>query len=116
MAIETGWLQQGRDGVLVHAHVTPGGSRNTIEAPVARDDDQMRLRIKVRAVAAENAANEAVCVLVAKWADIPKSSVSITRGFTGRQKAIAVEGEPGALTARLQNLADMLSAKPFLMR
>lgn len=101
---------------MVHAQVTPGGSRNTIDAPTARDDGQMRLRIKVRAVAADNAANEAVCALMAKWADVPKSSVSIARGFTNRQKAIAVDGEPGALMARLRCLAETLAAKPFVLR
>ncbi|MFC3220085.1 DUF167 domain-containing protein [Tianweitania populi] len=102
--------------MLVHAQVSPGGSRNMIEAPIARDDNHMRLRIKVRAVAADNAANEAVCGLMAKWVGLPKSSVSIARGHTSRQKVIAIEGEAGALSDRLVSLAAALAAKPFVMR
>ena len=110
------WLQATDEGVLLHTQVTPSASRNTIEAPAARDDGQVRLRIKVRAVAADNAANTAVCVLVAKWAEVSKTSVTVARGATSRQKLVAINGDGEALSARLNALAAALADKAFQAR
>lgn len=117
MVSETGWFQPVDKGVQLHLQVTPNGSRNMIEAPAARDDGQLRLRIKVRAVAAENAANQAVCVLLAKWLGVPKTRISMIRGHTSRQKTALVETDDRAtFVAQLEALATGLQAASFTAR
>ena len=50
------------------------------------------LCVRVRAPAERGKANEAVCRLIAKALDLPRSSVSIARGATARGKVLHIEG------------------------
>ena len=50
------------------------------------------LVVKVRAAPEDGAANEAVIALLAKAFDLPKRSLHIARGSTGRHKIIAYRG------------------------
>lgn len=50
------------------------------------------LKVKVRAVAEDGKANEAVIALLAEAFELPKSSLEITRGFTNRNKVVAYRG------------------------
>ena len=48
--------------------------------------------VRVTAPPVDGAANAAVCKLVAKELGVPKSSVSIARGETSRDKVLTVVG------------------------
>ena len=50
------------------------------------------LLVRVTAPPVDGAANAAVCKLVAKELGVPKSSVSIARGETSRDKVLTVVG------------------------
>jgi uncharacterized protein len=50
------------------------------------------LRIRVRARPERGKANEAVCRLLAEWAGVPASAVSIAHGAASRDKVARVEG------------------------
>jgi uncharacterized protein YggU (UPF0235/DUF167 family) len=56
----------------------------------------------VAAPPVDGRANEALCRLVARAADVAPSRVTVARGHRGRQKLVRVEGMPEAtLRARL---------------
>ncbi|MGH2400151.1 MAG: DUF167 domain-containing protein [bacterium] len=66
-------------------------------SPGAREDavtgwQDNTLRVRVRAAAEQGKANEAVCRLIAKALDLPRSRVSIARGATARGKVLHIEG------------------------
>jgi uncharacterized protein YggU (UPF0235/DUF167 family) len=67
----------------------------------------MAFAARVRAVPAEGEANTALERLVARWLDIPKSSVRVTQGTKSRVKSLTISGETGCLEAQLRaKLAD----------
>jgi uncharacterized protein (TIGR00251 family) len=53
-------------------------------------DDQVVIRVKAPPV--DGKANAALISFIAKRAGVPKSSVSIVRGHTSRDKVVRVEG------------------------
>jgi len=67
--------------------VQPGSSSNRLSV-----DDSGCLRVAVTAPPAEGAANQAVCVLLAKRLKVAKSNVCIKDGRRSRDKVIQVLG------------------------
>ena len=62
-----------------------------------------RLLARVKAPPVDGRANEALTKLLAKHLGVPKSSVSVLRGHTGRDKTVRVEGlDAGALPGAFQ--------------
>jgi uncharacterized protein YggU (UPF0235/DUF167 family) len=72
--------------------VTPRARTEAIDRLETSADGLPLLKIKVRAVAEDGRANEAVINLLADSWKIPKSSLEIVRGFTSRNKVIAYRG------------------------
>jgi uncharacterized protein YggU (UPF0235/DUF167 family) len=62
------------------------------------------LRVRVAAAPAEDAANRALLRLVARELGIPPSEVRLVSGARGRDKVVAVQAEPRAVTARWPGL------------
>ena len=67
--------------------VTPRSSRNRIEA--AADGP---VKVWVTASPTDGQANLAVCELIAKKLDLPKTAVAIVRGDSSRDKLVSVAG------------------------
>ncbi len=68
-------------------HVTPGAREEGVGGWHGES-----LRLKVRARPEKGRANEAVVRLLAKHLGVPRSSVSIVRGATSREKVVEVDG------------------------
>ena len=68
--------------------VQPRASNNAV---VGHTSDGV-LRIRVTASPVDGAANDAVCRLLAKTLGVPRSTITITRGATSRNKVISVVG------------------------
>ena len=66
--------------------VTPRSSRNKVEL-----NDEM-LNVWTTAPPTDNQANEAVCEMVARAADVSKTSVEVILGTTSRRKRLRVNG------------------------
>jgi uncharacterized protein YggU (UPF0235/DUF167 family) len=62
----------------------------------------MALQARVRAVPAEGEANAAVEKLIARWLDVPKSTVRVTAGAKSRIKSLTISGETVSLEQRLR--------------
>jgi uncharacterized protein YggU (UPF0235/DUF167 family) len=89
-----------QDGLEIRVRVTPRGGKDAIEGIARLSDGTDVLKIRVRAVPENGAANEAVGRLLAKALGVPASSARLTAGSTARLKTFIIEGEAQALAAR----------------
>jgi len=89
---------------VLRVRLTPRGGRDRIDG--WSDDDRGRvLRVRVSAPPVDGKANAALVKLVAKSLGVAKSAVTITAGETARIKTLAIDGDAGALRARIAALA-----------
>ncbi|HEY9870517.1 MAG TPA: DUF167 domain-containing protein [Candidatus Obscuribacterales bacterium] len=86
------------EGVSLSVQVKPGSTHPGLGGVAGE-----RLRIKVAAGAVEGQANEALRELLSAILHVPKSSITITRGATARNKTVMVRGEPQALVKLLES-------------
>jgi uncharacterized protein len=87
--------------VIVRVRLTPKSSIEGV-AGVGPTPEGAAFAAKVRAVPAEGEANAALERLVARWLDVPKSTVRVTHGAKSRVKSLTISGETGCLERRLK--------------
>ncbi|HYI23594.1 MAG TPA: DUF167 domain-containing protein [Candidatus Limnocylindrales bacterium] len=59
------------------------------------------LLVRVRAAPVDGAANQALIQLMAKAMEVPRTSISVVRGHSSRDKTVSIEGDSGsAIVAR----------------
>ena len=88
-------------GVRIAVRVQPRAARTRI---VGRQG--AALRVQVAAPPVGGAANAAVVEVLAAWLGVPRRTVALVRGVSGRDKVIAVDAaDPAALAARIAALA-----------
>jgi uncharacterized protein YggU (UPF0235/DUF167 family) len=90
----------GKDGMQLLARVTPKAARDRVEGLVETAQGQA-LKVRVRAVAAEGAANAALEKVVAQWLGLAGGRVSVVRGGKSRVKVLGIAGEPAEIEALL---------------
>lgn len=76
-------------GLALRVRVTPKSSRDAVSGLIDTRDG-MALKVAVRAVPEDGAANTAVERLIAKWLDAAPSRVSVTAGATSRIKTVTI--------------------------
>jgi len=91
-------------GISVALRVTPRGGRNDIDGVETLAGGRTVIKVRVRAIAEDGAANRAVTELLAKALGVPKARVRILSGATSRLKQIAVDGDPAKLGETLRAL------------
>jgi uncharacterized protein len=82
-------------GTRIDLRVTPRAARTAVDG--VRDG---RLVLKVTAPPVDDAANQAVVLTLARALDVPKGSVRITAGATGRNKSVEIDGLRGSEVRR----------------
>ncbi len=87
----TYWSLSGDDLVL-RVKVSPNASKDAVEDIVTDADGRALLRIRVRAVAEKGKANKAVCALLAKHFDLPKTRFDVMKGSKNSMKHILITG------------------------
>ncbi|MFO0621978.1 MAG: DUF167 domain-containing protein [Polyangia bacterium] len=92
-------IRQSPSGILVDVWVAPRASRDSIGG--LHGD---RVKVAVSAPPVDGAANEAVRIALAKALGVAKSHVEVVSGQKGRQKTLAVSGDPGLLSAKAKAL------------
>ncbi|MBS1840959.1 MAG: DUF167 domain-containing protein [Acidobacteria bacterium] len=80
-------LEQGTHGVVLTVRVQPRAGRDEISGVT-----EGAMKIRLRAPAVENRANEALCEYLAALLKRPKSAVRILSGDRGRIKRVAIDG------------------------
>jgi uncharacterized protein len=74
-------------GVRIHLRVQPRAARTEV---VGRHGDALRVRVTAPPV--DGAANQALVRLLADRLGVPRGTVQVVAGETGRNKIVAVEG------------------------
>lgn len=92
-------------GISFNIRVQPKSSRNRIDG---LQGDALRLRVSAPPV--EGAANKACIELLAKVLGVPKSSLAIAAGQSGRDKRIVVRCNPAAASRIRQSLRELSGA------
>ncbi len=87
--------------VIVRVRVTPKSSLETVEGVGATAEGAAFLA-RVRSAPADGEANAALEKLVARWLDVPKSTVRLTHGAKSRVKSLTISGDLGCLEQRLR--------------
>ena len=90
----------GKDHVLLRVRLTPKSASDAVEG-LSETAEGCTLRVRVRAVPEDGAANAALENLIARWLGVPKSSVALSTGTRSRVKSIAIQGVPAELEARI---------------
>jgi len=75
-------------------HIQPGAKKSEI-AGLHGD----ALKIRIAAPAADNQANAALIEFLSETLDVPKFSIAIRRGATGRRKIVEITGGPELVKA-----------------
>lgn len=86
--------------VIVRVRITPKSSKDTIDG-VENTAEGPALKARVRAVPSDGEANAALVALLAKWLEVPKSSVRLAQGGKSRVKSLEITGKTSELEARL---------------
>jgi uncharacterized protein YggU (UPF0235/DUF167 family) len=102
---EPSFFKAGDGHVLVQLRLTPKGGRDAVDGVAALSDGRSVLQARVRAAPDKGAANAAVELVLAKALGVPRSAVTLVSGHTARLKSLRVEGDVGAIVARLSALA-----------
>ena len=96
-------LRPTRGGMLLAVRVTPKSSRDEVTGLHTGADEALSLAIKVTAPPDKGKANKAV---IAEWAQLPKSTLSIAAGGTDRHKSILVTGNIAKLEALIASFTN----------
>lgn len=92
------------EGLVLQVRVTPNANADRIEGVETRDDGNVVLRVRVRAVPDKGKANAAVVALLAKAVGIPKSALQLMSGETSRFKTLRLSGDAAVLAAAIDAL------------
>ena len=94
-----------KDGVLLHVRLTPKGGRDCVESIATLSDGQRVVKIRVRAVPEDGAANAGLIAVLAQFLHIPKSKIRLETGATARIKSLLIDMDHALLRDRLDTLA-----------
>jgi uncharacterized protein (TIGR00251 family) len=91
-------------GVSVALRVTPRGGCDAIDGVETLANGRTVVKVRVRTIAEDGAANRAVIEVLAKALGVPKAQIRVLSGTTSRLKQIAVDGDPAKLGDALRKL------------
>lgn len=92
------------EGVVLNIKVQPQASKNEVGAVFCRDDGTAYLLVRVTAPADNNAANQAVIKLLAKYWRLAPSQIRLMMGAKNRWKRLLIQGDQEMLRQKLQQL------------
>ena len=86
-----------RHGIRLALRVQPRAGRTRVVGPHGQ-----ALKLQVAAAPVDGAANAAVVDLIAEWLGVPRRTVAIIQGDSGRDKVVEVTtSDPAALAERV---------------
>jgi uncharacterized protein len=84
--------------------LTPKGGRDAIEGVERLADGRCVLKARVKAVASDGAANDALERLMARSLEVPPRDVALVGGATSRIKRLQIRGEAAELISALHRI------------
>ena len=100
-----GFFRARADGIDIFVRLTPRSSIDAVEGIGVSADGSSYLKVRVRAVPENGAANTALEKLIAKWLGLPKRDVSLVAGGKSRLKTLRINGDPKEIGSRIAILA-----------
>jgi len=96
-----------REGeTMLRVRVTPRSAQSRVGG-IARDaEGRAALEVRVTAAPESGKANKAVIATLANSLKLAKSRLTISAGHAGRNKVVAISGDPAEVEAALANLLD----------
>lgn len=98
-------------GIAIRIRLTPKASRDQVGDPTETADGAA-LKVHVRAIPEDGAANRALIAVIAKWLHVPKSSVTLASGARSRTKILEVDGDSAILQTTIAAKIRPKSATP----
>jgi len=95
-------LMASAEGIRLRVRVKPGSSRQTVLGRTVLPGGEGAVLIAVLAPPEDGKANTAVAALLSKLWGVPKTSIRVRVGASGRSKILEVDGDPSALLVRLR--------------
>ena len=92
------------NGIVVTVRLTPKAARDAIDGIEPLTGRGCALKVRVRALPAQGAANAALVALIAKATGVAKRDVSLVAGMSARVKRLKIAGPPAALCAALERI------------
>jgi uncharacterized protein YggU (UPF0235/DUF167 family) len=93
-------------GLRIKVRLTPKGGQNRVEGLTTAPDGTV-LKVRVRALPENGAANAALTKVLAGWLGVPQASVAVIGGAKARGKTLMVAGDGLELAKRASaRLAD----------
>ena len=93
-----------KDGVVLHVRLTPKSGRDAVESLTTLSDGQAVVKVRVRALPEDGAANAGLIAVLSKFLQIPKSKIRLETGATVRHKSLLLDMDVSAVKARLDTL------------
>jgi uncharacterized protein len=90
------------DGIVLRVRVTPKSSRDGVEGVQATAEGPA-VKVRVRAVPEDGAANAAVEAVTADWLGLARRDVRLVSGAKARVKLLAIAGEQDELVRRIES-------------
>lgn len=87
------FVKEHLDGVEIHIRATPNAKVEKIDGVESRDDGNQYLKVKIRAIPEDGAANESIIKIIAKALKIPKSDIELKTGQKRRTKCLLVKNK-----------------------
>jgi uncharacterized protein len=91
-------------GLRIRVRLTPKGGRDALEGIDTLADGRTVLKARVRTAPEKGLANAALETLLAKSLRVPKSTVSVVAGGTGRVKVVEISGSSDDLVETIEAL------------
>jgi uncharacterized protein YggU (UPF0235/DUF167 family) len=90
--------------IRLAVRVSPRGGRNAVEGLREDAAGMQHVVVRVSAAPVDGEANDAVAATVAKWLGVKPRTVEIISSETARLKLLRIDGDPVALSRKLQSL------------
>jgi uncharacterized protein YggU (UPF0235/DUF167 family) len=106
--VPSGFFRAVRGGIELFVRLTPHASKDEIGNIEMSADGREHLAARVRAIPDKGKANAALEKLVAAWLGVPRTTVTVSAGFTQRLKSLRIDGDAVQLAAHVQALVQGL--------
>lgn len=94
-------LKETKDGVILSLKISPNSSKNEI---IKSEDGSIKVKITAQPI--DGKANKALVEFLSKQLKIPKSSIEIIKGHTGKDKSLLIKTNDDLIIQKLKSFFD----------
>ncbi len=94
-------LKETNEGFLINLKISPNASKNEI---IKTDDGLLKIKITARPV--DGKANKALIEFLSKSLKVPKTSIEILKGHTGKEKTLLIHSKNIEVIEKLKSFVN----------